>query len=54
MMQLGFLVLTLGGAAYTVNAIFDDTYDPRTILHGRLGLLAFSVGVVGLLVLALK
>lgn len=53
-MQYVFGFLAAIGFGYAVNWMFDDTYDARTTLLGRLGALAFSTGAIGLAFLALQ
>lgn len=54
MTQLFFLVLAIVGLVYSVNGIYDDTFDPAAQRYGRIGLFSLAVGVVGLVAMALR
>ncbi len=53
MAQMLFLILAIGGLAPVTDFIFGSSADPKALLYGRLGILAFSTGVVGLAAIAL-
>ncbi len=54
MWQLGFLILAVVGMVNAVDFVFDESLQPQVLLRGRLGVLAFSVGLVGLAVIAAR